>query len=177
MEALLLAPVTSTTTTGVEQKEDEKKKEEEERQKEKEEERRREEEERKREEEERRRREEEERRREEERKKAEEIKMQEKKEEKPAEEQNTEWIVWMERAIQAEKHLQDLMNAAEDDRLRMEAKLEESNMRAMKFENDVGKLLEEVKAEKEEMQAAHQREIVALSKSCCLCCFIFVYLC
>ena len=81
--------------------------------------------------------------------------------EQPAtlEESNDEWVAWMERALQAEKHLQELIRAAEDDKSRMSDKLAVSEERALKFEAQVEAMMDQVKQERQEIESQHRREL------------------
>ena len=75
---------------------------------------------------------------------------------------NSDWIVWMQRAIQAEQNLSDLVKAAESDRLDAEKKLEESNLRAMRFEEQVSAMIDTIQKERAEMESKHAKEIAEL---------------
>ncbi len=92
-------------------------------------------------------------------KKAEEKKAEEKKAEEKKE--NDEWIMWMQRAIQAEQDVKDLVNAAEADKRTLELRLEEANAKAMEFQDQVSRMIEEVNREKLETESRHRQELAA----------------
>ena len=75
---------------------------------------------------------------------------------------NSDWIVWMQRAIQAEQNLSDLVKAAESDRMDAEKKLEESNLRAMRFEEQVSAMIDTIQKDRVEMESKHAKEIAEL---------------
>ncbi len=72
---------------------------------------------------------------------------------------NSEWIVWMQRALTAEQNINDLIKAADSDRLEFEKKLEESNQRAMRFEEQVMQMIDTVHREKQQMEARFKQDL------------------
>ena len=55
--------------------------------------------------------------------------------------------------------MNDLIKAAESDRLAFEKKLEESNHRAMMFEEQVSRMIDKIKEEKQQMEVRHKQEL------------------
>jgi hypothetical protein len=79
---------------------------------------------------------------------------------------NDEWIVWMQRAIQAEQDIKDLVSAAESDRRSFEQRLEEANAKAVQFQDQVSQMIDQVNRERVETEARHKQELAsALAKA------------
>jgi hypothetical protein len=65
----------------------------------------------------------------------------------------------MQRALTAEQNINDLIKAAESDRIEFEKKLEESNRRAITFEEQVSRMIDKIKDEKQQLETRHKQEL------------------
>ena len=81
----------------------------------------------------------------------------------------TDWVVWMQRAVEAEQQLSDLLKVVEEDKAISQERikgfqedLEQSNLRSEQFENQTIQILSEVKKERQELERTHEQEMNAL---------------